>query len=274
MAAPHVAGAWALLKQKTPTASVDSVLSALKKTGTPVKDTRVANGVTKPRINIAAAASYFGGPTGTIKINAGSAATNKLTTNLTLSATDPDGVAQMRFHNDSGSWTAWEPYATTKTWTLRNAQGIRTVFVQYKDTKGNVSGETAIKDTIEYDTVSPLITTVTPARGSHNVPLGASVNITFNDDMNTSTLTNNNVFMRRYLGGTSYEAVPAAVTYYASSKTVVLNPVNNLVANGDYVVSVLGGPDGGGVKDTAGNEIDQDTSTPGTQGTFWHMYTD
>jgi hypothetical protein len=56
MATPHVAGAWALLKQKTPTASVSSLLSSLQSTGTPVTDTRVAGGFTKPRINIADAA--------------------------------------------------------------------------------------------------------------------------------------------------------------------------------------------------------------------------
>jgi SOS-response transcriptional repressor LexA len=52
MAAPHVAGAWALLKQKRPCASVDGLLSALQSTGTQVKDTRVTDGLTKPRINI------------------------------------------------------------------------------------------------------------------------------------------------------------------------------------------------------------------------------
>jgi subtilisin family serine protease len=56
MAAPHVAGAWALLKEQTPTASVNSLLSSLQSTGTQVTDTRVVGGVTKPRINIADAA--------------------------------------------------------------------------------------------------------------------------------------------------------------------------------------------------------------------------
>lgn len=53
MAAPHVAGAWALLKHKTPTASVTSLLSSLQSTGLGVTDN---GGQTKPRINIADAA--------------------------------------------------------------------------------------------------------------------------------------------------------------------------------------------------------------------------
>lgn len=49
-ATPHVAGAWAILKQKKPTASVSEILSALVRTGRPVLDTR--NGITKPRIQL------------------------------------------------------------------------------------------------------------------------------------------------------------------------------------------------------------------------------
>jgi subtilisin len=44
MAAPHVAGAWALLKEHTPSASVNTLLSNLQSTGLPVTDTRVAGG--------------------------------------------------------------------------------------------------------------------------------------------------------------------------------------------------------------------------------------
>ena len=53
MATPHVAGAWALVKQAQPGASVDQVLTALKVGGTPVTDSR--NGVTTPRIQPAVA---------------------------------------------------------------------------------------------------------------------------------------------------------------------------------------------------------------------------
>ncbi len=48
MATPHVAGAWAVMKSKKPTASVDEVLSALQGTGTPVS----GKGVTRPRIRV------------------------------------------------------------------------------------------------------------------------------------------------------------------------------------------------------------------------------
>ena len=53
MAAPHVAGAWALLKQRKPLAGVTEILQALVRTGRPIRDPR--NGGTFPRIEIAAA---------------------------------------------------------------------------------------------------------------------------------------------------------------------------------------------------------------------------
>jgi subtilisin family serine protease len=54
MAAPHVAGAWALLRSYDPSATVDEILNALKITGVKIQDSR--NGLTKPRINVYAAA--------------------------------------------------------------------------------------------------------------------------------------------------------------------------------------------------------------------------
>jgi hypothetical protein len=53
MAAPHVAGAWAILKQAVPSASVTSVLAALRGTGTLVTDHRT--GRVHPFINVNAA---------------------------------------------------------------------------------------------------------------------------------------------------------------------------------------------------------------------------
>ncbi len=53
MAAPHVAGAFALLKDANNTATVDELLNALKDTGVDVTDTK--NNLTKPRVDLKAA---------------------------------------------------------------------------------------------------------------------------------------------------------------------------------------------------------------------------
>ncbi len=50
MAAPHVAGAWAVLKQCNPGASVDQIQNALAASGAAVTDSR--NGLVRPRIRI------------------------------------------------------------------------------------------------------------------------------------------------------------------------------------------------------------------------------
>jgi len=50
MATPHVAGAWAVLKQHEPSASVDQILAELVDSGVAILDSR--NGITTPRIQI------------------------------------------------------------------------------------------------------------------------------------------------------------------------------------------------------------------------------
>lgn len=61
MAAPHVAGAWAVLKSAKPAASVDDILSALQLSGLPVLD--ADNGIVKPRIRVADALARLDSPT-------------------------------------------------------------------------------------------------------------------------------------------------------------------------------------------------------------------
>jgi hypothetical protein len=58
-AAPHVAGAFALLRSKVPQATVPQMLEALRVTGKPVKDFRT--GLVTPRIEIARALDYLQG---------------------------------------------------------------------------------------------------------------------------------------------------------------------------------------------------------------------
>jgi subtilisin len=57
MAAPHVAGAWSLLRQAVPGASVGTILFALRQTGLPITDTRIGGTATVPRASIFVALS-------------------------------------------------------------------------------------------------------------------------------------------------------------------------------------------------------------------------
>jgi subtilisin family serine protease len=65
--APHVAGAWAILRQFKPTASVSEILSVLQATGLSVNDVR--NGIVKRRIRIFSALSQMMATGGRISID-------------------------------------------------------------------------------------------------------------------------------------------------------------------------------------------------------------
>jgi subtilisin family serine protease len=59
MAAPHVAGAWAVLRQAAPGASVSDILARLRSTGLPITDDRFFGGTVIPRIRLLRALATF-----------------------------------------------------------------------------------------------------------------------------------------------------------------------------------------------------------------------
>lgn len=68
MAAPHVAGAWAILKQRTPFASVLEILNALKSTGTSIPNNCTGVGFyPQRRIDVLAGLNSLIVPTGTVQ---------------------------------------------------------------------------------------------------------------------------------------------------------------------------------------------------------------
>ena len=82
-------------------------------------------------------------PTGSVIINSGDAHTYSSTVTLTLSASDADsGVSAMMISNNSGfSGAVEESYSTSKEWNLASGDGVKTVYVKYKDGAGNWSND-------------------------------------------------------------------------------------------------------------------------------------
>ncbi len=78
-----------------------------------------------------------------------------MTQAVSLSMTANGGASSMRLRNDGGTWTAWEPFARSRSWTLNSANGTREVEAQFRDAAGNVSAYAA--DTIVLDTVAPAV---------------------------------------------------------------------------------------------------------------------
>jgi parallel beta-helix repeat protein len=94
-------------------------------------------------------------PTGSITINKDATYTNSTSVTLTLTATDEtSSVAQMRFSNDNISWSDWESFTPTKSWTLSAGDGTKTVYVQFMDNAGLISQ--SYLHTILLDTTPPI----------------------------------------------------------------------------------------------------------------------
>jgi len=114
-------------------------------------------------------------PTGTIIINGNQTVTNSRNVTLALTWSDGtgSGVVRMRFSDDGATWSAWEPLAATRAYTLPGGEGYKTVRVMYRDAAGNNS--VAFNDYIRVDTIPPTGTIVInnnePATNSRNVML-------------------------------------------------------------------------------------------------------
>jgi len=103
-------------------------------------------------------------PKGSVVINGGAAATNSTAVTLTLSATDDAGaVSAMQCSNNGKTYTAPEPYATTRPWTLVPGDGGKRVYTKFRDAGGQWSA--AATDTITLDTKPPTITFTSPTDG-------------------------------------------------------------------------------------------------------------
>ena len=93
-------------------------------------------------------------PSGSISIDSGATYASSTPVTLALSATDSgSGVVEMRFSNDGSSWSSWESYTASKSWTLTSGDGAKTVYVESRDAAGNAS--TTYSDSIILDTVPP-----------------------------------------------------------------------------------------------------------------------
>jgi M6 family metalloprotease-like protein len=77
------------------------------------------------------------GTTPIITINSGSASTTNM--NVTLTLNSPSSSQMMISNNSNFSGGTWETYASSKSWTLLPGDGLKTVYVKFKDGLGNIS---------------------------------------------------------------------------------------------------------------------------------------
>ena len=102
------------------------------------------------------------------------------------------------------------------------------------------------------DVTRPTVTGVLPAEDAAGVPPATSVNATFSEPMEASTISGT-TFRLRDAGGA---VVQAAVSYDAASRTATLDPSGDLADSTRYTATVSGGT--GGAADRSGNTLAAD----------------
>jgi hypothetical protein len=96
-------------------------------------------------------------PTGSVAINGGAAYAHSTAATLNLSAADAEtGLDAMRISTD-GTFDSepWVPYAATANVTLPSGDGVKTVWVQFRNNAGLISATAS--DDITLDTVAPVL---------------------------------------------------------------------------------------------------------------------
>jgi C1A family cysteine protease len=99
--------------------------------------------------NLCLKAFTVGLPSGTFSLNEKAAYAKSATVQL---CSRMFGATEMRFRDAAGTWSAWEPYAPRKDWTVPDGDGPKTVEAEYR----NSGGTTARADSISLDTQRPV----------------------------------------------------------------------------------------------------------------------
>jgi hypothetical protein len=101
------------------------------------------------------------------------------------------------------------------------------------------------------DVTPPTVVSTFPASNAVSVSTGTSIQATFSEALNASTVTGTNAFIRA--GSTN---VAATVSYVSASQQVTIIPTSALSATTTYTVTLKGGNTG--ISDVAGNRMASD----------------
>lgn len=235
MAAPMVTGAFAVLREKHPNASVDTLLSLLQSTGTDVTDNRAGYTVgAKKRINVANALtqsprpviSDFAGPAGTV--NEGASITLTANVSNATSCSLNNGVGNVSIAG--GAISVSVPGAASYTLTCTNS---------YADTESST-----VSFTINAAPTAPVVS-------EHAYDTNAR---TFKLVWGESSDANGVLEYRVYLNGQLVATLPAGTTEYTfanivsgTAYTAEVRAVDTLGAISSALSVPFGGASGAGV---------------------------
>lgn len=258
MATPHVAGAFAVFRQKNDALSVAQLETAMKNTRSAVSYGCTTHG-TEGRINVDSVINSISDGNDvtapynvTASINSGNAFTN--TRSVTVNVKGADGTGINGYYVSENSATpdvsAFSSTYTTKSlsvnvsFTLSSGDGTKTVYAWLKDEAENISS--AASDTIVLDTTAPYVVSVTPANNSVNAAVSTNISVQFSESILTSTLNTTNLSLIN-------QSAMTAVTngdFIISGNNVTFDPAANLSAGTAYILTISTG-----IKDQAGNSL-------------------
>lgn len=148
---------------------------------------------------------------------------------LSLQAEDTlSGMGQMKFKNEStGTWTSYELYKTTKDWVLDNNEGLKSVYVMYKDIAGNET--TQVYDQIYLDKSGPTISNFLINNGAKYTKVkDVTLTLTAVDnysDIDYLLISNDGTSWTKTANATS---IPWTLSDGAGTKTVYIKAVDTV----------------------------------------------
>lgn len=305
MAAPHVAGAWALLEEKNPSWSWNDILFGLYLHGTDVTDTRPGEIVTGKRINIADAAGVPPQPANDNFANARifsgySYAANGTNVGATLERDDPRALnGSITSHTVWYRWTApvSETVEIDTCYGLTNFDTMLGVYtggtldtltemasnedgcdfgrgskVTLNATQGTtynilVDGYASQKGDFTLEVVDKTAPSVASTNPANGgkIDPGANVRATFSEPVMGGGV-NPTTFKLKRSGTTKF--VGARVSYDPATMRATLDP-NNVLRSGSTSGSTYVATVTTEVRDEATNFLDQDASAAGNQPKTW-----
>ncbi len=196
--------------------------------------TQVVTGTSGSSSATATVTTDISAPSGSVLVNNNDAVAYSTSVSLALAATDNSGsVASMQFSNDGSTWSGWEPFTSSKAWTLSAGDGLKTVYAQFKDAVDNISA--TVSDTITLDTSPPPVASFSAASYSASEG-GASAHVTVNlSAPSTKTVTIQYASSDgTATAGSDYTAVSGTLTFAAG----VTNQNFDVPVSNDSVVEL------------------------------------
>jgi formylglycine-generating enzyme required for sulfatase activity/subtilisin family serine protease len=213
MATPHVAGAWAIAKQKAPSSTVTTILNSLQSTGVSITDT---NGITKKRIAINLAIAPLVAsepPEAPSGLLASAISTSRINVTWNDNSTTETGFTLRRKTGSGGVWATIASPAANSTSYVDNALAGSTTYY-YQITANNGAGPSAASSEESATTYGP---TLAPTGVRASVVSAYQINLSWTDAAINETGYR---IERRLTSGTAWTdlaTLPANATSYSNT---------------------------------------------------------